>query len=295
MQWLPIRVTVPVSTTNSLITKYTYNQNTATLTEATVEDNTGKLFSKVNYEYDTYSNPTTVRIKGDTVDTVIKMQYGYRSMLPTRQDVNVTGVDGTISTISVQAAYNLRGEITRYVDGNGNATVATYDAIGRPTTETNPDGSVTTIKYDDLLNKVSVTDPRGNVRTYEYDPLGRLVREVDVRGVTSYTLDEYGRLVAKRDPAGDTTFYSYDANSRVLTENDGTSQIQYIYNDGNRTRLLLVDLPRIPFLDTLLDLPPTIPITKFLTDSSICALRSNISNNSPFAHDAFSGVFSLSM
>ncbi len=235
MQWLPIRVTVPVSTTNSLITKYTYNQNTATLTEATVEDNTGKLFSKVNYEYDTYSNPTTVRIKGDTVDTVIKMQYGYRSMLPTRQDVNVTGVDGTISTISVQAAYNLRGEITRYVDGNGNATVATYDAIGRPTTETNPDGSVTTIKYDDLLNKVSVTDPRGNVRTYEYDPLGRLVREVDVRGVTSYTLDEYGRLVAKRDPAGDTTFYSYDANSRVLTENDGTSQIQYIYNDGNRT------------------------------------------------------------
>ncbi|GIO86405.1 hypothetical protein J25TS5_33370 [Paenibacillus faecis] len=234
-QWLPTQITVPVSTTNSLITKYKYNQTTATLTEATVEDKTGKLYSQVNYEYDAYSNPTTIRLKGDTADTVVKMQYGYRSMLPTRQEVNVTGGDGTLSTISVQSGYNLRGDITKYIDGNGHTTTVTYDAIGRPTTETNPDGSVTTIRYDDLFNKVSVTDARGNVRTYEYDPLGRLIREMDARGVTVYTLDAYGRTVAKTDSAGETTTYTYDANDRVLTENKSTSQAQYIYNDGNRT------------------------------------------------------------
>lgn len=235
MQWLPTEVTVPVSPTNSLTTKYKYDQNTATLTEATVEDKSGKLYSQVNYEYDAYSNPVTIRMKGDPADTVVKMQYGYRSMLPTRQEVNVTGGEGTNSTISLQAGYNLRGDTTRYVDGNGNTTVTTYDAIGRPTTETNPDGSVTMISYDDLFNKVSVTDVCGNVRTYEYDPLGRLIREVDARGITVYTLDAYGRTVAKTDSAGETTTYTYDANDRVLTENKGTSQTQYIYNDGNRT------------------------------------------------------------
>ena len=128
-----------------------------------MEDQTGKLYSQVNYEYDAYSNPVTIRLKGDSSDTVVKTQYSYRFMLPTRQDVNVTGGDGTVSTISVQAGYNLRGDITKYTDGNGNTTVTTYDAIGRPTTETNPDGSVTTISYDDNFNKLSVTDSRGNV------------------------------------------------------------------------------------------------------------------------------------
>ncbi|RRJ67000.1 RHS repeat protein [Paenibacillus oralis] len=235
-QWVPEMVNVPVSASNTLTTNHTYDPNTATLTQSAVVDSSGKLWGQTNYGYDTFGNPTSIRLRGDQADTVLTQEFGYRSILPSSQTVTVTDASGTAVPITVRADYNQRGDITRYVDGNGNGTTSQYDGVGRIIQETYADGSSIRAAYDDAYNKITVTQPNGSQITYEYDPFGRLVKETDARGSSTYLYDEFDRMIAKTDAEGQTTRYTYDAYGRALTENDGTSTTTYIYNDAARSK-----------------------------------------------------------
>jgi len=235
-QWVPETATVPVSASNTLTTSYTYDPNAATLTQATMVDSSGKLWGQTHYGYDAFGNPTSIRLKGDSADTVLTQEFGYRSILPSSQTVTVTDVSGTAVPITVRADYNQRGDITRYVDGNGNATTIQYDGVGRIIQETYADGSSIKAAYDDTNNKITVTQPNGSQITYEYDPFGRLIKETNARGSSTYQYDEFDRLFAKTDAEGQITRFIYDAYGRVLTQNDGMSTTTNIYNDAARVK-----------------------------------------------------------
>lgn len=235
-QWVPETATVPVSASNTLTTSYTYDPNAATLTQATMVDSSGKLWGQTHYGYDAFGNPTSIRLKGDSSDTVLTQEFGYRSILPSSQTVTVTDVSGTAVPNTVRADYNQRGDITRYVDGNGNATTSQYDGVGRIIQETYADGSSIKAAYDDTNNKITVTQPNGSQITYEYDPFGRLIKETNARGSSTYQYDEFDRLFAKTDAEGQITRFTYDAYGRVLTQNDGMSTTTNIYNDAARVK-----------------------------------------------------------
>ncbi|GGH61427.1 hypothetical protein GCM10008014_36860 [Paenibacillus silvae] len=216
-------------------TSYSYDSVTGSLTQSVVRDNQGNLLRQTNYQYDGYGNPVVLQLKGETADTIVRQQFGYKSMRPTKQEVQVTDAAGNQSTITLQAGYNASGEINSYTDGNQNITTTTYDKLGRITSEKNPDGTMTTLSYDDVNNTLTVTQPDLSQTIYRFDPLGRLASETNERGSTTYTYDAYDRMIARTDAAGQTMTYAYDAFDRVVRQQDGTSTTKMAYDDTART------------------------------------------------------------
>ncbi|MGG4132072.1 RHS repeat-associated core domain-containing protein [Paenibacillus illinoisensis] len=217
-------------------TNFTYDSVTGSLTQSVTRDSQSNLLAQTNYQYDSYGNPIVVQLKGETANTVVRQQFAYKSMQPTRQEVDVTNISGKSSTITLQAGYNATGEMNSYTDGNQNTTTTTYDKLGRVTSEKNPDGTTTTLSYDDINNSLSVTTPDLSKTIYRFDPLGRLSSETNERGSITYSYDAYDRMVAQTDATGQTKTYSYDAFDRVIREQDGTSTTQMTYDDTARTR-----------------------------------------------------------
>jgi len=214
---------------------YSYDSVTGSLTQSVIRDSQGNLLGQTNYQYDGYGNPIVLQLKRETADTIVRQQFGYKSMLPTRQEVQVTDAAGKSSTVTVQAGYNDTGEMNSYTDGNQNTTTTTYDKLGRVTSEKNPDGSITTLVYDDVNNTLTVKTPDLSQTVYRFDPLGRLSSETNVRGSKTYTYDVYDRMIAQTDATGQTITYMYDAFDRVIRQQDGTSTTQMAYDDAART------------------------------------------------------------
>ncbi|CAI6082969.1 hypothetical protein PAECIP112173_03744 [Paenibacillus sp. JJ-100] len=216
-------------------TNYSYDSVTGSLTQSVIRDSEGNLLQQTDYQYDDFGNPVVYQLKGDTADTIVRQQFGYKSMLPTQQEVQVTDAAGNNSTITLQAGYNSFGEMSSYTDGNQNITTTSYDKLGRIISEENPDGTMTTLSYDDVNNTITVTKPDLGQTIYRFDPLGRLASETDERGSTTYTYDAYGRMIAQTDAVGQTMTYSYDAFNRIVRQQDGTSTTEMTYDDTSRT------------------------------------------------------------
>ncbi|SLK14730.1 MULTISPECIES: RHS repeat-associated core domain-containing protein [unclassified Paenibacillus] len=216
-------------------TNYSYDSVTGSLTQSVIRDSQGNLLGQTNYQYDGYGNPIVLQLKGETADTIVRQEFGYKSMLPTRQEAQVTDAAGKSSTVTVQAGYNATGEMNSYKDGNQNTTTTTYDKLGRVISEKNPDGSMTTLSYDDVNNTLTVKTPDLSQTVYRFDSLGRLSSETNERGSKTYTYDVYDRMIAQTDATGQTTTYVYDAFNRVIRQQDGTSTTQMAYDDAART------------------------------------------------------------
>ncbi|RJG26623.1 RHS repeat protein [Paenibacillus thiaminolyticus] len=219
--------------------KFEYVYRAGKLMQATVKDDAGQLLSQTGYTYDRHGNPIEIRIKGDQEDTVIKQEYSsrYSAVYPTKQTVEVRDVDGNTIPFAVEAEYDVfTGDITKYVDGKGQATVYTYDMLGRVLTETYPDGAQTKIEYDDAANIIRVTDPTGSVTEVHYDPIGRKVKEVNGRGEAKYFYDHRSRLIKKQDFNNSRIEYTYDDWGRTIQEEVITFHpIRTVYDDVNHT------------------------------------------------------------
>ncbi|MCY9708797.1 RHS repeat protein, partial [Paenibacillus alvei] len=179
----------PTGQSMNLNTEYQYDRSTGGLLQVQSKSDQGTVVQQLNYEYDSMGNPITIRIKGDSRDTVVQQEYG--RMFLNKQSVNVTNVDGASDSLVSRMEYNtLTGDPTKYIDGNGNETTYTHDKLGRMIAEIYADGTHTAVAYDDAANKITITFPNGQQIEKWFDPLGNLIKETNGRGgVANHTYD----------------------------------------------------------------------------------------------------------
>ncbi|MGN6439229.1 MAG: RHS repeat-associated core domain-containing protein [Agriterribacter sp.] len=152
--------------------------------------------------------------------------------------------------------YNSAGQVTKSVDGNGNATSYTYspagdlltiktaagikrfgyDAAGRKISSTDEDGHVTRYEYDGNDNLIKITDPLGRTIESTYDANNQLLSVKDKKGfVTSYTYDKKGRKTTSTNPKGGVTTYTYDSRDNLIAVTDpDNKETIYTYDAKGR-------------------------------------------------------------
>jgi RHS repeat-associated protein len=120
--------------------------------------------------------------------------------------------DGTTDAerIVTRQTYDFNGNVTKSVNGRGDATTYDYDQFDRqtkmhaPGSNTSGDQELTTTDYDENGNVVERTLPRGDASyTREYDSVDRPLMDADPLGqTTTYAYDRGGNRIAERSPRG---------------------------------------------------------------------------------------------
>ena len=109
---------------------------------------------------------------------------------------SVTYPDGT----SQQYAYDALGQVTQFINRDGQAIAYTYNASGLIQSETLPDGTQDTFTYDDHDNLVSMTDSTGTT-TFAYDSGNRLTKVTYPDGTfLQYTYNAAGQRIQMTRP-----------------------------------------------------------------------------------------------
>ncbi|MDP5276155.1 RHS repeat-associated core domain-containing protein [Chengkuizengella axinellae] len=226
----------PINDSTTLYTVLERNtQSSITQMQVYENDEKGKLLQQVNYEnYDEYGNVTQTRIKNDDKDIVSQMLYSeeYQFAYPRMKWMDVSDVDGTVSTLSTEAFYDVTtGQTTQYTDGNGNVSSYEYDELGRVVRAIHPDGSDVQMNFDDLDNIIVKTDEEGIQWVTKFNPIG-LVTELGriehgvYKSKEKYGYDEFGNQIWIEDALGNRTEFIYGEWNR---------NIETIYADGYRS------------------------------------------------------------
>lgn len=153
-----------------------------------------------------------------------------------------------IRTSVTEFAYDIRGNLIRVTDANGNDTRYIFDDAGRMIQKLSPDTGMTRYTYDAAGNLASRTLNDGTATAYTYDAQSRLVsvshENQENMIFLSYDQGEngMGRLTAVTDASG-TCSYKYDRLGRVIKQEmrlDGIDYItSYAYDEnGNVTSVV---------------------------------------------------------
>lgn len=67
--------------------------------------------------------------------------------------------------------------------------------------------------------------------SFEYDANGNLLKRIAYEGTTSYNYDALNRLISLTDPYGNITHFFYDAFSRLISEQKGSTNTFYLYDN----------------------------------------------------------------
>ncbi|SCZ19763.1 MULTISPECIES: LysM peptidoglycan-binding domain-containing protein [unclassified Pseudomonas] len=146
--------------------------------------------------------------------------------------------------------YDNRGLLTSSTDAMGYVTGYGYNAFGNQTsvTRTIATGNtiVSSITYNKRGEQISRIDDVGGLARSSatvYDAFGRVISQVDGRGLTSTTTyASNGRVIVSRNALNQGQISEYDAFGRVLKQTDALGKVTtYAYNDS--TRSLTVTTP----------------------------------------------------
>ncbi|NDI37233.1 RHS repeat-associated core domain-containing protein [Chengkuizengella sediminis] len=233
----------PINNEIVLFTVFEHNeQGSITQMQVYENDNMGELLQQKNYEnYDSYGNVTQTRIKNGEKDILSQTLYSeeFQFAYPTLKSMDVTDIDGIVSTISTEASYDLTsGQTMQYVDGNGNMSSYEYDALGRVIKAIHPDGSHVQIDFDDIDNAIVKTDEEGIQTVTKFNPLGWMT-EIGIiehgvyKSKEKYGYDELGNQIWIEDGLGNRTEFIYDAWDR---------NIETIHSDGYRSTVQYDDI-----------------------------------------------------
>ncbi|WP_339488784.1 LysM peptidoglycan-binding domain-containing protein [Pseudomonas rhizophila] len=146
--------------------------------------------------------------------------------------------------------YDNRGLLTSSTDAMGYVTGYGYNAFGNQTSVTRTIATGNTIVSSITYNKrgegLSRVDDVGGIERSTatvYDAFGRVISQVDGRGLTSTTTyASNGRVITSRNALNQGQTSEYDAFGRVLKQTDALGKVTtYAYNDS--TRSLIVTTP----------------------------------------------------
>ncbi|MBC8441923.1 MAG: RHS repeat protein, partial [Deltaproteobacteria bacterium] len=155
--------------------------------------------------------------------------------------------------------YDAKGQLVKYVDPLGGATVSAFDNNYNLLRVVGPDGLSASLAYDRKGNTTTVTDALGQLVKIGYGDFNRMSSITDAAVNTTdfyydsqgnndsvtypdssqkvYSFDFLGNLTQRTNRRGSAVGYSYDSNGFVLqkTYDDGTT-VSYSYDEvGNIT------------------------------------------------------------
>nr|WP_246427514.1 S8 family serine peptidase [Paenibacillus phyllosphaerae] len=246
--WLK-SVIKPTSETQAVLTYYTYNDVGSVISEL-VKDNKGNVLRHVKYEqYDSYGNPTTIKWFDGKKDVVSTTEYSeqYKGAYPTRQNIQVTDVDGKVTNIITSAEYDTTtGLLTKYTDGKKYSTIYVYDLLDRLTLVTFPTLNSLQINYDDDSNKTTAITETGIKTITSFNPIGWNVEAgIEEDGIYKakfkYNYDSNGRKIAEEDALGNRVTFKYDAWNRLTKTTDASGAISIKKYDDLLNNVITTD------------------------------------------------------
>ncbi len=223
------------------------------------QDVGGALGQVTNYVYDNSGNWLTMSDPAGKVT-----QRTLDSLARTR-----TLTDPTTGVTQYQ--YDPQDNLTQVTDPKNLSTIYSYNGFNELTSQTSPDTGVTGFSYDNAGNMTGKTDARGVTGIYQYDSLnrvtlisypdemvsyvydncpngkGRLCYFSDKTGMTSYTYDTKGRVLAKAQTVGglaQTVSYTYNSAGQMDSMTLPSGSV-LSYNYGNN-RLIGISLDGTP-------------------------------------------------
>ena len=129
--------------------------------------------------------------------------------------------DGNLQTISYpdgssqQYAYDATGQVTQFINRDGQPIGYSYNSNGLLASESFPDGTQDTFSYDSHQNLVSMTDSTGTSE-FNYDSADRLIKVTYPNGeFLTYAYNTLGQRSQMQDQAGFTVNYQYDVLGRL--------------------------------------------------------------------------------
>ncbi|WP_113672604.1 RHS repeat-associated core domain-containing protein [Vallitalea guaymasensis] len=282
------------------------------------------LKEKKRYFYDSYGNIIEIRnyIADQNFTTYISEKYSYQDNSSRNyfngtyltkkwkdnvKDANnnlIEGINGVSQgTISEDFYYDNVGNIIKYIDGQGNSTLYTYDKNRRKTSQTNADNS--SIRWDYSINtsdnSVTITNENGYKIKRNYDSAGRLVNILDVQSSQMLKriayINDNSLIKEIIDGEGNRTVNEYYSDSRLKSNklsdknNSTIEDNKYYYDDSYDNGTLSIERTesrkKTYFADKLIE-------TKY-RDKSGYLTKSNISFDdktltTTYSHDFLGNV-----
>ncbi|MEW4426841.1 RHS repeat-associated core domain-containing protein [Paenibacillus pabuli] len=193
-----------------------------------------------------YPDGTTEKTTIDPVGQTVTYQdaSGYQ----TREILDMLGRttaleeyrDGKFTPLQ-QSEYDLSGNVTVSIDGNGERTTYTYDALGQIATATTPKQEISRYFYNYLGQVTQVVSANGQTVTKQYDELGRIIKQTPPKldgSATTFYYDKKSNLIKKQDRLGKITEYTYNSDNMLTGFKGPDTSVSYTYDEmGRRTSM----------------------------------------------------------
>jgi RHS repeat-associated protein len=132
--------------------------------------------------------------------------------------LTTTASDGVSNSTVVK---NSLGNIVSKTD-NGGIIDYQYYANGNLKTS-NFGGVIVAVEQDGWGRKTKLIDPSAGTYEYQYNEFGEMKKEITPKGVTTYTIDTFGKVTEKTivgtggDPTNSKTTYTFNPTTKLLT------------------------------------------------------------------------------
>ncbi|MDR2712674.1 MAG: InlB B-repeat-containing protein [Clostridiales bacterium] len=146
-----------------------------------------------------------------------------------------------IETITENYNYDIYGNISQIIYGDGTITNLEYNAIGKMSAAVDSKSRRTSYDYDIFGNLVKINYWDGTSESFEYDKEQRNIKATDRMG-RSVTMDydAVGNLLTKNYPNGAAVSYDYDKKYRLTSVEEANGGItKYEYDKADRNTAII--------------------------------------------------------
>jgi RHS repeat-associated protein len=131
-----------------------------------------------------------------------------------------------------KAEFGSDGQFLKFIDFDGQETVAAYDANGQMISLSGPQSNSLAFSWDGNGRIISVSEDEGLTISFGYDANGRLQSAAQPSGTASFTYDADGYLQTATGPGGIQQVLSYDAFGRLTSVDYGNGLVTETFTYG---------------------------------------------------------------